>query len=116
MPRYGLGLASALHHPVIQPRRRPSGSSNSGTQELSKAQLLTNSLVRGGDEGGGRSDEEGKEEEGTHLGKYIREGMVMVILKQDLCTCKDDEWRGSTVAIEYYSYVDFHWRSLLQVR
>ncbi len=82
MPRY-------VHHPVIQPRRRPSGSSNSGTQELSKAQLLTNSLVRGGDEGGGRSDEEGKEEEGTHLGKYIREGMVMVLLTQDLCRCKD---------------------------
>jgi len=58
----------------MQPRRRPSGSSHSGTQDLSKAQSLTNSLVRGGDEGGGRSDEEGKEEEGTHLGKYFREG------------------------------------------
>lgn len=101
----------------MQPRRRPSGSSHSGTQDLSKAQSLTNSLVRGGDEGGGRSDEEGKEEEGTHLGKYFREGSVMVLLSQVLCRCKDDdEWRGSTVAIGYYSYVDFHWRSLLQVR
>ena len=84
-----LRLASAPHHHVIQPRCQPSGSGHSGTQEISQAQLLTNGLVRGGDEGGGRSDEEGKEEEGTHLGKYIREGMVMVLLTQDLCRCKD---------------------------
>jgi len=32
---------------------------------------LTNSLVGGGHEGGSGSNEEGEEEEGTHLGKVV---------------------------------------------
>ena len=63
----------ARHQPAIHPR-------NSQSLSHTKSKRLTNSLVGGGHEGGSGSNEEGEEEEGTHLDSGVGFGCGLFAL------------------------------------
>ena len=71
------------------------------TEQVNNHTNLTNSLVGRGHEGGCGGNEEGEEEEGTHLGKFVG-WVVESRVYSELCVVEANGGRGEEIDTTTY--------------